>query len=171
MEGKKTTLPQRLSEVEAHQLLARAAELDARYGASVTTEQLSAAAAEAGISAEAIAQATAELAAGKLGSPARGAAIRASIAIGGRIAVAVVLTWWLLVDASRPLAQGLALAFAVYGAYKGLGWLLRQLSQGLRAAVGRKAATPLERTAESSDDHTSLSVRLFVAPETSRGAA
>jgi hypothetical protein len=171
MDGKKRTLPQRLSEVEAHQLLARAAELDARFGASVTTEQLSAAALEAGISAEAIEQAATELAAGKLGSPVRGAVIRAGIAAGGHVAVSAALVWWLIVDASRPLAQGLALAFAVYGAYKGLGWLLRRFSQGLRAAAGRKPATPPERAAESNDDHTSMSVRLFAAPAVSSGAA
>ena len=171
MDRKNTTLPQRLSEVEAHQLLARAAELDARFGASVTTEQLAAAAIEAGISAEAIAQASAELAAGKLGSPARSAAIRASIATGGRVALSGVLIWWLLVDASRPLAQGLALVFAVYGAYKGLSWLSRLISQGLMAAGGRKPAVPLERTAESNNDPTALSVRLFAAPEASCSTA
>ena len=171
MDGKDGTLPQRLSEVEAHQLLARAAELDARIGTSVTTEQLSAAALEAGISAEALAQATAELAAGKLGSPARGAALRASIASVGRVAISAVLVWWLLVDPRRPFAQGVALAFAVYGAYKCLGWVLRRFSQGLMAASGRKPVTPLERHAESKADHTSLSLRLFAAPKASRGAA
>jgi len=171
MDGKKTTLTQRLSEVEVHQLLARAAELDARFGASVTTEQLTAAALEAGISAEAIAQASAELAAGKLGSPARGAAISASIATAGRVAVSAVLIWWLLVDASRPVAQELALIFAVYGVYKGLEWLSRRFNQGLRAATGRKPAVPLERAAESTDDHTSLSIRLFAAPDVSCGTA
>lgn len=123
----------------------------------MTSEELSAAALEAGISAEAIAQASAELAAGKLGSPARGAGISASIATGGRVAVAAGLTWWLLVDASRPLAQGFALAFAGYGAYKGLGWLSPRFSPGLRAAIGRKSATPLERAAASNDAHAAVS--------------
>lgn len=171
MDAKKATLPQRLSDVEAHQLLARAAELDARFGTSVTTEQLSAAAIEAGISAEALAQATAELAAGKLGSLARGALIRAGIATGGRVAISTVLIWWLLVDPTRPIAQGVALAFAVYGAYEGLGWLARRFGRGLKAGTGRKPTTPVERTAESRGDHTSLSARLFGAPDAARGAA
>jgi len=171
MDGKKTTLPHRLSEVEAHQLLARAAELDARFGSSVTTEQLSAAALEAGISSEAFAQAAAELAAGKLGSPARGSWIRASIVSIGLLALSAGLTWWLLVDPKRPFAQGIALAFAVYGAYKCLGWLSRGLSQGLKATTAGKAAIPGERTAESKGGHTSLSVRLFAVPDAARGAA
>src|SRR5688572_26493723 len=91
MDGKKTTLPAHLSEAEAHQLLARAAELDARLSARVSTEQLSAAALDAGISPDALAQAAAELAAGKLGSPARGAAIRVGIVAGGRVAIAAGL--------------------------------------------------------------------------------
>ena len=167
MDNTRTTLTQRLSDVEAHQLLARAAELDARFGASVTTEQLLAAALEAGISAEAIAQASSELAAGKLGSPARSVALAASIASGGRVVLAAVLIWWLVADAGRPLAQGLALVSAMYGAYKALSWLsggFNQQLQKLRALTGRKPAVPLTR-ADKNDDATSLSVRLFAAPE------
>ena len=169
MDDKRTTLTQRLSEVEAHQLLARAAELDARFGASVTTEQLLSAALEAGISAEAIAQASSELAAGKLGSPARGAALAATIATGGRVALAAVLIWWFIADAGRPLAQGLALVSAVYGAYKALGFLsggLTQRLQKLRASTDRKPAVPLKR-ADKNDDLTLLSLRLFASPESS----
>ncbi len=167
MDGKNSTRPQRLSEVEAHQLLARAAELDARFGASVTIEQLSAAAREAGISIEAIAQASTELAAGKLGSPARSAAISASIVTGGGVALSASLIWWLMVDAGRPLAQGLALAFAIYGAYKGVGGMSRWFRQRLRAGTGRTTGVVREHPAESNDDHASMSVRLFTAPVTS----
>jgi hypothetical protein len=168
---KRKHLPQRLSEVEAHQLLARAAELDARFGETVTTEQLSTAALEAGISGEAIEQAAAELAAGQLGSPARGAVIRTSIVTVGRLAVAAGLTWWLLVDASRPLAQGLALGFAVYGAYAALGLLSRRFRRGLRAATDLTPGTPQDGAAESTEVHKSMSVRLFAALDASPGAA
>lgn len=171
MDGERVKLPQHLSEVEAHQLLTRAAELDARLGTSVTIEQLSAAAVEAGMSAEALEQAAAELAAGKLGSPARGAAIRRGIVAGGRVAIAAVLVWWLIVDATRPVAQGLALAFAVYGAYKALGWLLPRLSQRLKAAGSLKPAPPLENSPGSTEDHTVLSVRLLTALTACRSAA
>lgn len=169
MDRKKAKLPKHLSEAEAHQLLARAAELDARLGTSVTTEQLSAAALEAGISPEALAQATTDFAAGKLGSPARGAAVRLGIVAGSRVTIAAVLVWWLIVDATRPFAQGLALALAMYGAYKALGWMLRHLSQGLKAASSIES--PLEKSHGAADDHTSLSVRLLSAPGTCQGAA
>lgn len=161
----------KLSEVEAHQLLARAAELDARLEARVTTAQLSAAALEAGISAEALAQATADLEAGKLASPARNVVIRQGLASAGRVVVATGLVWWLLVDASRPLAQGLALAFAVYGAYKALGWLGGRLRQGLKAARSLEPDRVLEQSAERADDRTAMRMRLFAAPGASRGTA
>ena len=171
MDDTRTTRTQRLSEVEAHQLLARAAELDARFGASVTTEQLLAAALEAGISAEAIAQASSELAAGKLGSPARSAALAASIATGGRVVLAGVLTWWLIADAGRPLAQGLALISAMYGAYKALSWLTRGFNQRLTALKAAKQKPEVAlKLADRKDDLTSLSRRLFVVPATCRTA-
>lgn len=171
MNSKESPLPKRLSEVEAHQLLARAAELDARFGATVTTEQLSAAALEAGISAEAIERAAADLAAGRLGSTTRAMAIRQGVTAGLRVVAAAVLIVWLLKDVSRPLAQGIGLAFAVYGAYDALGWLWRRLNRGLKAAGILRAQAPVERPPESTDDHIALSVRLFAPVKTSHGAA
>lgn len=171
MDRKKSPLPTRLSEVEAHQLLARAAELDARFGETVTTEQLSAAALEAGISAEALERAAADLAAGRLGSPTWAVTMQKGVTTGLRVVAAAALTVWLLKDASRPLAQGIGLALAVFGAYVALGWLWRRLNRGLGAARSLRAHEPSERPSESMDDHVSLSVRLFASAEAQHGAA
>ena len=116
-ESQKPTVTRRLSEVEAHQLLARAAELDARLSMSVRADQLWNAAREAGISEEALAQATAELDAGKLLSPTRGAAIRGALGTFGKISFALVFVVVALKDPRYPLAQLSALSLAVYGAY------------------------------------------------------
>lgn len=166
-----TSMPQRISEVEAHRLLARAAELDARLGASVDAAQIRSAALEAGISEEAVAQASAELEAGRLGSPSKGAALTAMFAVGGRVLAAAALVIWALADAGRPVAQLLALTVAVYGAYDILSRSARWLRNRWEAQRHRRSeSTAPERASNRESDGTARSVRL-VASAFSRGAA
>lgn len=170
-DAQKPTVTRRLSEVEAHQLLARAAELDARLSTSVSADQLWSAAREAGISEEALAQATAELDAGKLGSPARSAAIKAFLVVFSRLAIAAVLVVAAIASPKAPLAQLLALAFAVYGAYEGLGRLGRWFGKRRRDLARQQADVQLDDTTRSTDEHASMAVRVFSAAAPSRGAA
>jgi hypothetical protein len=167
----KPTLTRRLSEIEAHQLLARAAELDARLATSVSADQLWSAAREAGISEEALAQATTELDAGKLVSPARGAAIRAFFGTLSRIGIAAVLVYALLASPKFLLPQLIGLAFAVYGAYDGLGRLVRWFGKRRRDVAPQQVERPSGETSGSTDTHTSMAVRTFAARISAHGAA
>ena len=170
-ESQKPTVTRRLSEVEAHQLLARAAELDARLSTSVSADQLWSAALEAGISEEALAQATAELDAGKLLSPARGAAIRAVLGTFGKVAVAAVLIFALFVSPRYPLAQMVGLALAVYGAYDSSSRLVRWFGKWRRYAVRHHGEISSEHAEAPTDEHRSMSIRIFVVATSAHGAA
>jgi hypothetical protein len=157
----KVTEPRRLSEVNAHRLLARAAELDARLGASVDADQLRSAALEAGISEEAFAQARQELESGQLDSPTRRTAIVGFLATGGRVLGAAALVVWALADAGRPVAQLLALAVAVYGAYDILNRSARWLGGSWNKAAQRRADAKARQHPERGDNRAPFVVRAF----------
>jgi len=170
-EIKEGTIPRRLSEVEAHRLLARAAELDARLDSSVSAEQLISAAVEAGISEEAVAQAAAELEAGKLDAPSRKAVIMGFLATGGGVLISASLVVWLLADASRPIAQLLALGIAVYGAYDLLSRTVRWLKKRRGGSKVRRVRPASAPASERDDDPAAPAMRLLLASPPSRGAA
>jgi hypothetical protein len=154
----------RVSEEDAHELLVRAAELDARLPTTVHLPELWSAAAQAGISREAFELATAELQAGKIGHRRRRLAIRPALVRSGQVAIATAMIvfalstpdysgWW--------IAQSLAMGCAVYGAYKAIGavgrWT-RGLS-GLRRAVDTPDAEPMAIDRPTGD--ASLAVCVF----------
>ena len=157
-----------ISEEDAHRLLARAAELDARQGASVPIAQLREVAREAGIAPEAFLQALTELEAGALGPKTVGQAVSAWLA---RYRRPAVLAAWLVSSFITPgdvvfTTAGLALAF--YGAYEGCVLLLQWLGRRPRRPAP-PLLTPAKRTSSGQgstpSEPTALSRRLLLLRE------
>lgn len=151
----------RLSEDEAHQVLARAAELDARRPATLSLEQLWASAAEAGISRDAFTQATAELEAGKLGPKTIRVALASGFATLGRVALASVVVYLAIVDPNRPIAQLLALACAVFGAYVGVGLIARWIGRQRQRLASTQASQAGETDSVEDNADTSMAARIL----------
>jgi len=164
--------PRRLTEDEAHQVLARAAELDARLPYTVSMDELWSSAEAAGISREAFAQATAELRAGTLARIRGHGAIRAAVARSAQFVLALALFyaafrtpdywgWWIL----QPIGG----AWAVYGAYKTLGAIARWMGGGYRRTSQELPPTDTPDTAPRSD--MSMAVRVLNLRQALSGAA
>lgn len=153
----------RLSEDEAHFLLARAAELDVRQLATVSLDELRISAVAAGISEAAFEQAATELQTGRIGRRSR-PSIVSSFGRLGQVALAVALIiaafrtpdysgWW--------IAQLFGSACAVYGAYK-LVTISTTWLGGLRGRLLPQHASDAPDDIEdlSRDDH-SMAVRVL----------
>jgi hypothetical protein len=163
--------PRRLSEDEAHQVLARAAELDARRPATLSVEQLWASAAEAGISREAFTQATAELEAGKLGPKTIRVALASGLADLGRVALASVVVYLAIVDPNRPIAQLIGLACAVFGAYVGVGSIARWIGRQRHRLASTQASQAGETDSVEDNSHNSMAVRVLARQSPAGSAA
>ena len=173
-DSKARTVPRQLSEVEAHQLLARAAELDARLESRVSAEQLWSAAREAGISEAALAQAQRELDGGMLLSPARGAVMRAGLRTFCVAAVSAALVITLMASPKYPLAQLAGLVFAAYGAYDVLRRVGRRFGNRRdhrELAEVAAAETVASRADEAVRDDVSMAIRVFTSSVSPLGAA
>jgi len=164
----------RLSEDEAHGILARAAEIDARSPQMVSEAELWRAAEAAGISRDAFAQATAELRAGTL-ERARGRhALSIALVRPAKVFIALGLFyaafrtpdysgWW--------IAQSVGAAWAIYGAYKTVGAIMRW-TQSLRGSRASTHETVQSQTREdSSRSDTLMAVRVLSLRQVPRGAA
>jgi hypothetical protein len=164
----------RVSEEDAHELLVRAAELDARLPATVSLPELWNSAAQAGISREAFEQATAEPQAGKLGQRRRRLAIRPVLVRSGQVAIATAIIvsafgtpdypgWW--------IAQSIGMGCAVYGAYKALGAVGRWTRGlgGLRPAAA--APNPEHPPNDQHASDTSMAVRVLMLQLRPAGAS
>ena len=109
----------RVSEEDAHRLLARAAELDARDTASMSLAQLRDVAREAGIAPEPFDRALAELKAGTLGPGTVGQAVAARLATYRRQASLLAWVGAALITPGDIVFQTGLIALAQYGAYEG----------------------------------------------------
>ena len=118
-----------LSEEEAHRLLARAADLDARGMPSIWLDQLRAAAKEAWISPESFARALTDLRAGKLEPPTVGQSLSARLVRYRRHAF--LASWVLASFATRGdiVSVTLELCLAMFGAYEGVALLARWMGR------------------------------------------
>ena len=164
--------PRRLTEDEAHLVLARAAELDARLPYTVSMDELWSSAEAAGISREAFAQATAELRAGSLARLSGRGAMRGAVARSAQLVLAMALFymafrtpdywgWW--------IAQPIGGAWAVYGAYKTVGAIARWIGGGHRRTSHElPPANTLEREPRSG---MSMAVRVLNLRQALGGAA
>ncbi len=163
----------RVSEEDAHELLVRAAELDARLPATLSLHELWNSAAQAGISREAFEQATVELQAGKLGRHHRRLTIYTALLRFSQIgiATAIIVTafstpdysgWW--------IAQSVGMGCAVYGAYKAIG----SAGRWTRGLLGRRSAAdalnPENAAHERPSDDASMAVRVFTLQHRLSGA-
>jgi hypothetical protein len=158
-----------VSEEDAHRLLARAAELDARGPSSVRLTQLRESARDAGISPEAFAQALADLRTGNLSPKSVGQAVAARLARYRRQAFAVAYLAAAFITPGDVIAQTVTLTLALFGAYEGVMLLARWLGRQPRRP------TPFRMTAasESKDnpasprtDKTSLPFRVLALRRT-----
>ena len=141
----------RISEEEAHRLLARAAELDARSAASVPLSQLRDVAREAGIAPEAFERALTELRAGTLGPRTVGQAVSARLARYRRHAVLLAWVAGSFITPGDLVFQTGLVALALYGAYEGCVRLSHWLGRHPpRPAAPRGAADESDKAAPES---------------------
>jgi hypothetical protein len=118
-----------LSEDEAHRLLARAVELDARHRASVSVEDLRKAAGEAGIESGAFIQALSELRSGALEPVTIGERISAKLAGYRRPAALAAFVAAAGITPGDAVGLTMLLGFGLHGVFEGVTALTRLLGR------------------------------------------